>query len=117
MKKINSKHSTDSELIDCINSAYNDLQILLQGAFINVSKLPQQLTYKQLFSLFESYDWNDLFDKLEELENLPDFGNVESVYSTIIESLKADSNIIPLTNPRDSSYFKVWAGLMTDEDF
>ena len=117
MKKIDSKYSKDAELTECVNSAYNDLQILLQGAFINVSKLPHQLTYDQLFSLFEMYDWNDLFNEFEKIENLPDFGNVESVYSTLLESLQADSNIVPLSNPRDNTYYKVWAGLMTEEDF
>ncbi len=117
MKKINVKNSKDTELIECVNSAYNDLQILLQGAFINVSKLPNQLTYDQLFSLFENYDWNDIFNMLEQIEDLPDFGNVNSIYSILIESLKDDNYIMPLSNPRDNTYYKVWAGLMTDEDF
>jgi hypothetical protein len=117
MKKISLKYSKDSELTECVNSAYDDLQILLQDAFINVSKFPHQLTYDQFFSLFESYDWQNIFNQFEQLENLTDFGNVESLFSTIIGSLKADSNTIPLTNPRENTYYKVWAGSMTDEDF
>jgi len=117
MKKIKSINSKESEIQECINSAYADLQILLQGAFINVSKLPNQLSIIEFNSLFENYDWNNIFNTFEQIENLPDLGNIKSVYSTIIESLKAESNFVPLNNPRDNTYFKVWAGLMTDQDF
>lgn len=117
MKKINSKYLKDAELTECVNSAYTDLQILLQGAFINISKLPNQLTLVELFTLFQSYDWQDIFDQLEELENCTDLTDIESVYSTLIESLKADNHIKPITNPWENTYYKVWAGLMTDEDF
>jgi hypothetical protein len=117
MKKIKSIYSKESEIQECINSAYNDLQILLQGAFLNIGKLPNQLTYDELFTLFESYDWNDLFNKLEELENCTDLNDIESVYTTLIESLKGDCNIVPIIKPWENTYYKVWAGLMTDEDF
>jgi hypothetical protein len=117
MKRIKSKNSKDAELQECINSAYTDLHILLQGAFINISKLPNQLTIIEFTSLFENYDWNDIFDNLERLENETNLLNVETVYSTILENLKSNKNIKPLTVPRDSTYFKVWAGLMTDHDF
>ena len=117
MKKISSKYSSDAELTECLNSAYKDIQILLQDAFINVSKLPNQLTFIELSIVFERYDWNDIFNKFEELENWIDFSKVESVFSTLNESLKADINVVPLNNPRENTYFKVWAGLMTGEDF
>jgi len=117
MKKIKSKYSKDSELLECIHSAYTDLHILLQGAFINISKLPNQLTIIEFSSLLETYDWNDIFDNLEKLENETNLFNVESVYSIILENLKSNIKIKPLTDPRDNTYFKVWAGLMTDQDF
>ena len=69
MDKIKSKYSKDTELGDCVNSAYTDLQILLKDAFIKISRLPHQLTFDELYSLFECYDWQDIFNILEELEN------------------------------------------------
>ena len=117
MKKIKSINSKESEIQECINSAYADLQILLQGAFIKISRLPNQLTLAELFTLFQSYDWQDIFNQLEELENCKDLSKIESVFSTLTKSLKANSNIIPIRNPRENTYYKVWAGLMTDEDF
>jgi hypothetical protein len=116
MKRIKSKYSKDPELRECINSAYTDLHILLQGAFINISKLPNQLTIIEFTSLFENYDWNDLFNKLEELENLSDITKVESVFRDLSMLLKYDLYINPLINPRENTYFKVWAGLISDED-
>jgi hypothetical protein len=116
MDKIKSKYSKDTELWECINSAYTDLQILLKDTFINISKLPQ-LTFAEFYSLFENYDWQDIFNILEELENIADLTKIESVYSILTESLKADYNIVPLTNPRENTYYKVWEGLVTDQDF
>jgi hypothetical protein len=117
MDKIKSKYSKDTELWECINSAYTDLQILLKDTFINISKLPHQLTFAEFYSLFENYDWQDIFNILEELENCTDFTKIESVYSTLIGSLKSDNNFKPLTNPRENTFYKVWKGLMTDQDF
>ena len=68
MKKIKSINSKESEIQECINSAYADLQILLQGAFINVSKLPNQLSIIEFNSLFENYDWNNIFNTFEQIE-------------------------------------------------
>jgi hypothetical protein len=115
--KIKSKYLKDTEIQDCVNSAYTDLQILLHDAFIKVSELPNQLTLNELYSLFECYDWQDIFNILEELENCTDFTKIESVYSTLIGSLKSDNNFKPLTNPRENTFYKVWKGLMTDQDF
>ncbi len=117
MKKINSEYSKDAELRDCVNSAYTDLQALLKDTFIHISRLPNQLTFDELFSLFGCYDWQDIFNTLEELENCTDFTKIESVYSTLIESLKSDNNFKPLTNHRENTFYKVWKGLMTDQDF
>lgn len=116
MKKDLSKHSTDAELKDCINSAYTDLQILLQGAFGNISKLPNQITICEFITLFENYDWNDIFNGLEELENASDLDHNKSVYSILLESLDSSSKNNPLINPRENTYFKVWAGLMSEQD-
>lgn len=117
MKKIKSEYSKEAELWECLNSAYADLQILLQGTFINISKLPNQLTFLEFQSLFKKYDWNDIFNMLDELENAPDLDNVESVDSTLIECLKSNNKLKHLTNPRENTYYKVWAGLMSEDDF
>lgn len=117
MKADISNYQDDKILLECIKSAYEDLQVLLQWVFTNINKHPNQLTFSELFSLFICYDWNDIFNHLEELENCNDLFYKASVYSSIIETLKADSNIIPLNDPRGNTYYKVWAGLMTDEDF
>lgn len=117
MNKTKSKYPNDSELTECINSAYTDLQILLQGVFGNISKLPSQITNCEFITLFENYDWNDIFNRLEELENASDLDHDKSVYSILLESFESSSENNPLINPRENTYFKVWAGLMNDQDF
>jgi len=116
MKRDRTRYSKDTELMDCVNSAYNDLQILLKDSFINLSRLPYQLTLVQFSSLFICYDWQDIFNSLEELENLPSLTGIRSVSHILKKSLIKDQ-IAQIANPRENTYYKVWAGIITDEDF
>jgi hypothetical protein len=107
----------EADLKDCLSSAHTDLQILLKDIFTNLAQLSGQLTIYDLYSLFKFNDWNDIFNQLEELENNSCLQGTESLFSILTYSLESDPDIKLLNGPRENTYYKVWAGLMIEEDF
>lgn len=72
--KATSKPNVNSDINICIHSAFEDLQLMIRDIFTNVGKIQPQLSFKEFVSLFERYDWQDIMDKIEELEN---FDNID----------------------------------------
>ena len=90
----------------CLESAYEDLQLMIEEVFINVSKMPGQLSFPEFVYLFEKYDWKDLIDALEELDNLENSLNQSSTFEGLVSYFNQDYHIRMINDPAENSYYK-----------
>ena len=67
----------------CLESAYDDLQLMISEIFIKVKSIPNQMSYENFAILFETYDWENIIDALEELDNYHVFNNDICLFNII----------------------------------
>lgn len=104
--KIISKLNACSDIDICMHSAYEDLQLMIKDIFTNVGLIQPQLSFKELSSLFERYDWQDIIDKIEDINyNHIQCFNQMSVYELLLSSLINDKNILLLHSPLENTYY------------
>ncbi len=113
MNKNIAKYQDDSEIYECINSAYVDFQVLLNEVFQNLSYTGCQIDIEELFNIFVRYDWQDILEIVEDLNNNL-LGSCNNLNSAIIDFLETNQ-VVQISDPRQNSYYKVWAGLISDE--
>jgi hypothetical protein len=113
MNRVIAKYQDDLELHECVKSAFTDFQILLNEVFVNLRGCTNQLDIDGLFILFVRYDWRDIVDIIQELDNTPFHHRVYSP-SSILELLEI-YQVSQISDPRQNTYYRVWAGLISDE--
>ncbi|MHA1981094.1 MAG: hypothetical protein ACTSXN_08390 [Promethearchaeota archaeon] len=90
----------------CLQSGYEDIQLMIKEVLINVSKIPCQLSYPEFVYLFEKYDWKDIIEAIEELDILENSLNQSSIFEGLINLFTKDGNIRMINDSAENSYYK-----------
>ena len=96
----------DADTMVCIQSAYEDLQLMIKEIFTNIKSIPDQLSFEQFITLFEKYDWQDIIYMIEEYNYLEAQQDYPSLYDLLFETLKADEGVYCIDGFRNNSYYR-----------
>jgi len=96
----------DADTLACIQSAYGDLQLMIKDIFTNIYAIPDQLSFEDFIFLFKKYDWQDIIDKVEEVNFFIDSNNSNSVYNCLLNSLIDDVSVKPIKGLQSNTYLR-----------
>jgi hypothetical protein len=91
-----------SVLEKCLMSAYSDFQELIKNVFLTLSGYDQSLSFIELKCLFVNYDWKDILDAVEYLDNNTVKGR-EKLITEIVLRLEC-INTLKIVNVWHNSY-------------
>ncbi len=91
----------------CLQSAHEDIQSLVDNIFTNLAQHGFKVTYGELIYLFERYDWKDIIDAMEEVENTYLSNAQQNLYIDPITIID-DFDPIILRSKWSNSYFFEW---------
>lgn len=91
----------DAPTMACIQSAYEDLQLMVEEIFTKIKTISNQLSFEEFILLFEQYDWQDIIDKLEEYDYLAAQQYYPSLYALLNDSFIADKSIYCIMGGHD----------------
>jgi len=106
--KVDLINNTKSDIGICLCSAFKDLQSMIKDVFVYFGMVPNQLSFEEFTSLFGKYDWQDIIDKIEELDNQDFIDHKNSVFNHLSALLNQDKQVKTISNPKENSYYKEW---------
>jgi hypothetical protein len=101
----NSNIKYNASTMFCIQSAYEDLCLMIDEIFTHIKGFPNQLTFDEFILLFENYDWGDIILKVEDIDNWIDQDKTKSVYKLLNKSLLEDICVVTILGHAHNTYF------------
>ena len=92
---------------NCLDSAYEDVNSLIENVFTNIGRHGFKLTYEELVYLFDKYDWKDIIDALEEVENSLPPNDHQNLHIDLIKVID-DYRPVILRSKWSNSYLLEW---------
>ena len=86
--------------------AFNRLKRIIADKLPNVASIPQQLTLETFKTIFNTYDWDDILKKIEELEKWEYVKKPKSLNKILTTFLYKDKTVYPLKRVEDNSFIK-----------
>ncbi len=99
-----------------IVEAYKRFNKLVTDRYPRVKNIPVQMTLTEFRSLMQSYDWDNIIDKLEGLESWDKVTDQEYVYGKIRGFLRNDKGVKKISGIGRNSYYSKWSDRKNREE-
>ena len=103
-KKIKLKKKENSNIQNWTIKAHEKLLNIIKRDYSKVNLIPHKISIDEFKELFSKYDWEDIMDKCEALENWPHIQRQLSVYKILKIFFQNDETISVLDGVEENSY-------------
>ncbi len=76
--------------------AFNEINTIIRETLPKVASIPNPLSYEDFKSIYAKYDWEDIINKLMDLDKWKDIKKQKSLKKILLTFLKNDKEVNPL---------------------
>jgi hypothetical protein len=104
IKNVESYERDEEKELETI--AFKEIKTIIRETLPKVASIPKQLSYEEFKSLYAKYEWQDIINKIEELEDWKDVKKQNSLHNILLIFLKNGKGVKPMPKGEKNFFFR-----------